>query len=67
MNTHNFNELSNIQSALTTLRQFNRYALFPVSNTVFDSPLLIEYFESPLDAKVERKVLSSDVRAARSE
>lgn len=56
MNIYNFNENANILSALTTLRQFNQYTLFPVPNKVFDSPFLLKYFDSPLDAEIERKV-----------
>ncbi len=56
MNKHNFNELGNIQAALSTLRQYNQYALFPVSETVFDNPVLLEYFSTPLDAPIEKTV-----------
>ena len=51
-----YNELSNIQIAFKTLRQYNQYALFPVTESLFDNPILLEYFDSPLDAPIERKV-----------
>lgn len=56
MNKHHFNKLGNIQAAFSTLRQFNQYALFPVSETVFDNPVLLEYFSTPLDAPIEKTV-----------
>lgn len=51
-----YNELGNIQIAFKTLRQYNQYALFPVTESLFDNPILLEYFDSPLDAPIERKV-----------
>jgi hypothetical protein len=56
MSKQNFNELGNIQAALSTLRQYNQYVLFPVSETVFDNPVLLEYFSTPLDAPIEKTV-----------
>ena len=56
MNKYNFDELGNIQAAFSTLRQLNQYVLFPVSEETFDNPLLIEYFDSPLDSPIEKKV-----------
>ena len=51
-----FDKLSNIQSALETLRQYNQYVLFPVDESVFENPALEEYFNSPLDAPIERDI-----------
>lgn len=56
MNEYHYNELSNMQVAFKTLRQYNQYALFPASESNFDNPILLEYFDSPLDAPIERKV-----------
>ena len=51
-----FDKLGNIQSALRTLRQYNQYVLFPVDESVFENPALEEYFNSPLDAPIERNI-----------
>lgn len=51
-----FDKLGNLQSALRTLRQYNQYVLFPVDESVFENPALEEYFNSPLDAPIEREV-----------
>lgn len=56
MNNHHFNELGNIQAAFSILRQFNQYVLFPVSDKVFENPILVEYFDSPLGSPIEKKV-----------
>lgn len=56
MAKHNFTELGNIQSAFSTLRQYNQYALFPVSENIFENPVLLEYFSTPLDAPIEKSV-----------
>lgn len=56
MDQQNFNELGNIQAAISTLRQYNQYVLFPVSDTVFENPILFEYFSTPLDAPIEKTV-----------
>ena len=56
MNKHNFSQLGDIQAAFSTLRQYNQYVLFPVSETVFDNPVLLEYFSAPLDAPIEKTV-----------
>ena len=56
MSKHYFNELGNIQAAFSTLRQYNQYALFPVDETVFENPILLEYFSTPLDAPIEKTV-----------
>lgn len=56
MNNYNFNELGSLQAAFSTLRQINQYVLFPVSEELFDNPLLVEYFDSPLDSPIEKKV-----------
>ena len=56
MSNYNFDEIGNIQAAISTLLQYNQYALFPVSETVFDNPILLEYFLTPLDSPIEIKV-----------
>lgn len=56
MNEMHYNDLSNIQVAFKTLRQYNQYVLFPISESEFENPILLEYFDSPLDAPIERKV-----------
>ena len=56
MNEHHFNQLANIQVALSTLRQFNQYILFPVPEKEFDNPIFLDYFMSPLDSSTEKTV-----------
>lgn len=56
MSKHYFNELGNIQAAFSTLRQYNQYALSPVDESVFENPVLLEYFSTPLDAPIEKTV-----------
>lgn len=56
MNVHHFNQLGNIQVALSTLRQFNQYVLFPVPEKEFDNPIFLDYFLSPLDSSTEKTV-----------
>ena len=56
MAERDFDKLGNIQSALETLRQYNQYVLFPVDESVFENPALEEYFNSPLDAPIERDI-----------
>ncbi len=56
MAVRDFNKLGNLQAAFHTLHQYNQYVLFPVSNEVLDNPILEKYFESPLDAPIERDI-----------
>ena len=56
MAERDFDKLGNIQSALDTLRQYNQYILFSVDESVFENPALEEYFNSPLDALIERDI-----------
>ena len=56
MAERDFDKLGNIQSALETLRQYNQYVLFPVDESVFENPALEEYFNSPLNAPIERDI-----------
>lgn len=56
MEIRDFNKLGNLQAAFRTLHQYNQYVLFPVSDEVFDNPILEKYFESPLNALIERDI-----------
>lgn len=56
MEQHDFNKIGNIQSALTTLRQYNQYVLFPLAEKAFENPILELYFESPIDDPIETKI-----------
>ena len=56
MSKRNFNKQADIQAAFKTLRQYNQYVIFPVSEDAFNDPLLEEYFEKPLDDTIEAKV-----------
>lgn len=56
MSKNNYNQLGNIQSAISTLRRYNQYLLFSVDENTFDNPLLVDYFEKPLDDGIEGKV-----------
>ena len=56
MNEHHFNQLGNIQVALSTLRRFNQYVSFPVPEKEFDNPIFLDYFLSPLDSSTEKTV-----------
>lgn len=56
MNAYRFNQLANIHVALSTLRQFNQYVLFPVPEKEFDNPIFLDYFLSPLDSSTEKTV-----------
>lgn len=51
-----FNELSKIKGALETLKKYNEHIWFSVDEKTFEDPLLVEYFESPLDDPVEARV-----------
>ena len=56
MNEHHFNQLGNIQVALSTLRRFNQYVSFPVPEKEFNNPIFLDYFLSPLDSSTEKTV-----------
>lgn len=56
MSKRYFDELANIQVAISTLREFNQYVLFPVSEDVLGNLELLPYFTSPLDSDIEKKV-----------
>ena len=56
MNAYRFNQLANIHVALSTLRQFNQYVLFPVPEKEFDNPIILDYFLSQLDSSTEKTV-----------
>lgn len=56
MSKRNFNKQADIKAALKILRMYNQYVIFPVSEEIFKDPLLVEYFESPLDDPIEAKV-----------
>ena len=51
-----FNKLTNIQTAMDTLRMYNNFVLFPASEEILQNPALEVYFNSPLDSPVERKI-----------
>lgn len=56
MSGYKFGELANIQVALSTLREFNQYVRFPISDTLLDSPILSKYFSTPLDSPDEKEI-----------
>lgn len=56
MTMRNFNKAGRVKVALKLLRQYNDYILFPVSDETFNDPLLVQYFETPLDDPIQKKV-----------
>ncbi len=58
MSEHNYGELASIQTAFDTLREYNQFLLFSLDDKTLDIPELKEYFESPLDDPIEKRVES---------
>ena len=56
MTQRDFNKLGNVQAAMDTLRMYNSFVLFPATEEILQSSALEAYFNSPLDAPIERKV-----------
>ncbi|MBQ6165867.1 MAG: hypothetical protein IJK41_00315 [Muribaculaceae bacterium] len=56
MSNSRLNDLGNIQSAINTLRRYNKYLLFSVDEKLFEHQLLVDYFENPLDDEIEESV-----------
>lgn len=56
MAQRDFNKLANVQVAMDTLRMYNNFVLFPASEEILQNSALETYFNSPLDAPVERKI-----------
>lgn len=52
----NFNRAGRAKAALTILRQYNDYVIFPLSEEAINDPLLDKYFEAPLDDAIEAVV-----------
>lgn len=61
MNKRYYTTLANAQTALKILRHYNQYVIYPVSDEVFNDPLLVKCFESEFDDPIQKtaeKVLS---------
>lgn len=56
MEKRDFNKLTNVHAAMNTLLLYNNFVLFPASEEILQNPALEEYFNSPLDSPIERKV-----------
>lgn len=56
MKKRNFNKAGRVKAALKILRQYNDYVMFPLSEDALNDPLLVQYFETPLDNAIEATV-----------
>ena len=67
MSQYKFDQIANAHAGFSTLRLYNQYALFPLDETAFEDPIMLEYFESrlgdPIESKVEKIISAAAMQA----